>query len=588
MPYFMRKERDKYCVFKGTSNDPGELVKCHASQDEASAHMRALAANVSHGKGIDTTIDKGLPLPATSGPAEWESMSVEDIMKAVGKEDELVTNPVTTDEQDKNKAAMTASHRESLPDSAFLFIEKGGKKDDENKTTPRKLRHLPYRTADGKLDLPRLRNAISRLSQSATGKVGGESWLTGDVRKRLLTRAQSLLKGSKDGDDEKSLDDQLIVYKSGDAYRWLAIANVAMWDREEERLTDKAYDDAIIAARQLGYGELDLVHVPDTDVGNCDLMIRMGAGEEARLIQGGPWYNDSRAVNARKSVQSDPDYWGTSIKFVYDPKQFIDGVYIGGIRIKKCTILPRSMAASHGTAIAILGGEQTMKELDQETKDALLKLGIDESKIEELAERSKSLPDEMNVKTKDETPSIIDEIKSLIARALGKKPEAPEQTAQPDVAEQSKTTETEVAPVETTQEPEVAKEVDVELPTITSETVKAIAETVALSLAPSIQQVVQPLAETLTSITQWQESIEKRLLEAEKDIETKVVEKLESQPPVVKVRTTELKQAETDEPVTAILDSPANQNTAEFVKAVTDIVSGALKNKLDLPEIKLS
>jgi hypothetical protein len=163
------------------------------------------------------------------------------------------------------------------------------------------------------------------------------------------------------------------------------------------------------------------------------------------------------------------------------------------------------------------------------------------------------------------------------------------------VAEQSKT-ETEVAPVqeETSEVTEQVKEVDtgddVETvePTVTSETVKVIADTVAKSLAPSIQQAMQPLADTLTSITQWQATIEKRLREAEKDVETKAVELLESQPPVVKVQTTTLKQAETDQPLTTILDSPANEQTAEFVKAVSDIVSGALKNQISLPETKLS
>lgn len=51
-----------------------------------------------------------------------------------------------------------------LPDSAFAFIEKGGKKDEEGKTVPRSLRHLPYRNERGDIDLPHLRNAIARVS----------------------------------------------------------------------------------------------------------------------------------------------------------------------------------------------------------------------------------------------------------------------------------------------------------------------------------------------------------------------------------------------------------------------------------------
>jgi hypothetical protein len=53
-----------------------------------------------------------------------------------------------------------------LPDNSFLYIEDGGKKDEEGKTTPRSLRHFPYKDADGKIDLPHLRNAIARIPQS--------------------------------------------------------------------------------------------------------------------------------------------------------------------------------------------------------------------------------------------------------------------------------------------------------------------------------------------------------------------------------------------------------------------------------------
>jgi hypothetical protein len=368
-----------------------------------------------------------------------------------------------------------------------------------------------------------------------------------------------------------------------------------MWDREDERLTDKAYDDAVEYGSSHGYGELDLVHVDGTDVGTSDLMLRMGIGEESKLVMGGPWYSDPRAVRARKSVQARPDYFGTSIKFVYDPKQFVEGVYHGGIYIKKCTILPRHMAASHGTAIAVLGGEK-MKELDQEAKDALGELGIDEKEIEELAERSKSLPDEVNVKTK-EGESFLDHIKSLISNALTRNKTPEQETATPDVVEQSKT-ETEVAPVETTQDtedtedtekssPDVEESAPVENPVASEEVVKAIVDVAVQTLAPSIKEAVQPLSEALSTIAQRQEAIEKRLLETEKDIETKVVEKLAAQPPVVKVRPTELKQNE-DVTQPTITDSPASNFSKEFMAGVSDIVSRAMKDHLNMPEIKLS
>lgn len=52
-----------------------------------------------------------------------------------------------------------------LPDSAFLWIEDGGKK-VKGKTEPRSLRHFPVKDADGSIDGDHLRNALSRIPQS--------------------------------------------------------------------------------------------------------------------------------------------------------------------------------------------------------------------------------------------------------------------------------------------------------------------------------------------------------------------------------------------------------------------------------------
>ncbi|HZW58249.1 MAG TPA: hypothetical protein VFF30_18315 [Nitrososphaerales archaeon] len=53
-----------------------------------------------------------------------------------------------------------------LPDDAFAYIEPGGAKDEEGKTTPRSLRHLPFKNASGKVDPAHVRNALARLPQT--------------------------------------------------------------------------------------------------------------------------------------------------------------------------------------------------------------------------------------------------------------------------------------------------------------------------------------------------------------------------------------------------------------------------------------
>jgi hypothetical protein len=60
----------------------------------------------------------------------------------------------------------TRKYINDLPDSAFAVILPSGEKDGEGKTTPRSLRKFPHHTADGKIDLPHLRNANARVPQS--------------------------------------------------------------------------------------------------------------------------------------------------------------------------------------------------------------------------------------------------------------------------------------------------------------------------------------------------------------------------------------------------------------------------------------
>jgi DNA adenine methylase len=85
------------------------------------------------------------------------------------------------------KVQWSGAYINDLPDSAFLFVEAGGVKDDQGKTVPRSLRHFPVRNHLGELDLPHLRNALARIPQSeAPG-------LTAERRRDLQERARRLL-----------------------------------------------------------------------------------------------------------------------------------------------------------------------------------------------------------------------------------------------------------------------------------------------------------------------------------------------------------------------------------------------------------
>lgn len=94
-------------------------------------------------------------------------------------------------------STLSAEQRNNLKDSQFLYIEPDG------------TRHLPVP------DAAHIRAAITRLSQSNTGTVGGESWLTDSLRKSLLAKARKMLE-SKGGSPKggKAVDELLKQFAS--------------------------------------------------------------------------------------------------------------------------------------------------------------------------------------------------------------------------------------------------------------------------------------------------------------------------------------------------------------------------------------
>lgn len=601
MPYFIETQaRDKHCVRKGTEDAPGEIIECHPTRPEATAHLRALYANVEDAtKSVTETPTKaavspvvgsmihgsgGILNPMRDGDNDdapsacicpecgHESKKIGQVACAdrlcpkCGSKMQAKENDMDEETQEVVKATWDSAYVSKLPNSAFLYVESGG--DGE---TPKGKRHLPYRDSSGKVDLPHLRNAISRLGQSATG-TGENTWLTEDLRKRLLTKARGILKkeggGDDKEDDKKSIDipaepSKFTVYKSGDSWRWLAISNVAVRDREGEIITEKAYNDAIAYAREHDAGELDLVHVNGTDVGHCDLQHVLSG----QLIEGGTWLSDKRALSAREAVQSDPDYWGVSIKFAFDPDQFDGQTYHGGIRILKRSILPRHMAASYGTAIAVTGGESMeVKQIDEDTKAALQKLGVPEDEIAVLAE--KQVGDETNVKTKEEdkqvtepTPEPTPEPEVLPAVVIPDKPNfiqsvksAVNETlkawftdvddATDTVAIESESTEPATTEPAVVEQPQAEKEVEPDVEEQAAEVpqpdadvqIKEAMDALGQHVAKAIGEAVAPLQEIISQQQEQLSVMEKRLVEAEKDVETKTLERIDSLPPVVKVQ----------------------------------------------------
>jgi DNA-cytosine methyltransferase len=107
-----------------------------------------------------------------------------------------------------SKAVWSRAYINDLPDSAFLYIAPGGKKDKDGKTVPRSLRYFPVYDSKGKLDLPHLRNALARIPQAK---------LPQDVKDAAAKKARKLLdealKKAEDDDRDVTL---LLVDKAED------------------------------------------------------------------------------------------------------------------------------------------------------------------------------------------------------------------------------------------------------------------------------------------------------------------------------------------------------------------------------------
>lgn len=95
------------------------------------------------------------------------------------------------------KAQWTSAYINDLPDSSFLYVEPGGSKDGDGKTTPRSLRHFPVKDANGKADVAHVRDALSRIPQSNVPDAA-KSKATAEAQRMLESVNKSVWKGAED------------------------------------------------------------------------------------------------------------------------------------------------------------------------------------------------------------------------------------------------------------------------------------------------------------------------------------------------------------------------------------------------------
>lgn len=316
------------------------------------------------------------------------------------------------------KAVWTTAYINDLPDSSFLYIEPGGKKVD-GKTEPRSLRHFPVRGSDGAIDLPHLRNAISRLPQSnapglspekvqalqerarrmleeaskSTEKAGKR--LSSGWREKLGTAMETLrammqwadYEDEDDKPDEEDMGDMMkAVADSGSAFvvfkdshgldRWLAFSSNGFLDREDEIVSTKALEEAVDAADLSGKrGPLRLWHTPGADIGETDFQAVQGRF----LIESGTFFEDEASQRAKQYFESTDEPLGVSIGFVY-PESDFDGHVYKTVRFLERSVCPHWAVANPYTLFATLGKGEPMNS----TKAAWLAEVVGEDRADQM------------------------------------------------------------------------------------------------------------------------------------------------------------------------------------------------------------
>ena len=523
MPYQVYSENGKFCVHKKDGEQKGALVPggCHAEQDKASAHMRALYAAENRSKkelsaaqeemivkeleekGYDfaVAIDNWVPWNITTFEdldawREQQANAVKmritindlqnlinhtfdnpDISDKPGAVVELAKsfqtriskeakgegeNPPQTDNNDGMEEKGTKEDN-NLPDSAFMYVE-SGEKDGEGKTIPRSKRHLPYKKADGSIDLPRLRNALSRLGQSNTGKVGGESWLTEGLRKRLVAKGERILKNAnkslkddfrqffsnlmgwaiKEQEEPEENKDHMMFWKELDGnYRWFATYsnNFRDRDRPAEIIAAESHKRFVenVEKGLLPLPELWLWHHKELKFGQADLV----------------GYDDSGFAFAAGRIDKDKEELAEALSLI-DPKEIRvshgmpkstivrdpdDPTVIKEHVTVEISPLPASRAANVLTSFSILESKEANNmPIPENQKKAMEQWGIDSATLEKVEAMNAALAKEAHAEgieskekpladEKPETEPVSTASQAPTQTKEGDSTQAPEQTS---------------------------------------------------------------------------------------------------------------------------------------------------------------
>lgn len=558
MPWKVFREGSQYCVHKlSPDGGKGEKVACHDSQDGARSQARALYA--SENKEIDT-LDQAefdaliglsdededetksfmpevfMPVSGAVSFEELEDMeataeATAELNELVGKFTTLASNAIYTEgnrretltklvdefmsrvesldeegyeeeegEDKEFKEVWTTAYVNNLPDSSFLYIEPGGKKDADGKTIPRTLRHLPVKDATGKPDAAHVRNAAARAGQIKlrTGKrippakaaslqrraqkmLSGikkeANWFDETVQK-VVEKAREVL-GIHTAEPESAVPEEkegFFTWKEADGtYSWLArYSNKFRDDDNVPEIISSASHTKFVEKVDKGLAplpELWMWHVKDWKIGQATAVAYDDSGWAIAIgkIDGDVAEQMSTTDIDWAVSHGMPEH--TIVRDAQDPTVIIEH------ETREISPLPRWAAANKMTDFVILKGNEENQE-DQMT--------IPQNKRQALIEGGLS-------------PELLESLERKNAQDAAKaESEGIESKETDPVATEVVATETlvvEVPPAAETQEIAVEVAVEEETPAEAPITRQEIAEAIITTFAPLVEELKKEIAD---------------------------------------------------------------------------------------------
>jgi len=170
----------------------------------------------------------------------WVSVANQELARCKGPQEECearairianaaVRKAVSESMPDITEAGWTTAYMNDLPDGSFAYIEPGGSEDGQGKTTPRSLRHYPFKDAGGKVDLPHLRAALRYAAREI--KRGGRG---AGLAQKAMPKLKAAAKAAGVGQYAESL--QVVEFRE----ETMGLDNSAHVDREASMIRDVA------------------------------------------------------------------------------------------------------------------------------------------------------------------------------------------------------------------------------------------------------------------------------------------------------------------------------------------------------------